>query len=62
MTEKFAAKVVSDATRAGVKFVETMAKKAWSVIDAAAEKKSPNEVISPQAVKSIQGFTPEIEG
>lgn len=62
MTEKVTAKVVSDVTRTGARFVEAMAKKAWSVIDAASEKKSPNEVMSQRGVKSVQGFNPEIEG
>jgi len=30
-------------------------KKAWSILDAASEKKLPGDVLSPQAVKAIQG-------
>jgi len=47
-----AAVKTADATRRGV---ETLIKKAWSVMDAVSEKRRPTEYLSGRAVQSIRG-------
>ena len=37
---------------------EGLSKKAWSIADAASEKKTPGDFLSPQAINSIQGNKP----
>jgi hypothetical protein len=54
-TEALAFKAAKDTTRQAVGAVEAMVKKAWSVLEAAAEKQSPSEYLSPRAVSAIQG-------
>jgi hypothetical protein len=39
----------------GARLVETSMKKAWSILEAAAEKQSPSQYLSPKAVNAIQG-------
>ena len=53
--ETTAVKVAHDTTRNAVKLAEAGLKKAWSIMEAAAEKKSPSEYLSQRAVRSIQG-------
>ena len=53
--ETAAVKATVDTTRTAVKTAETAIKKAWSILDAATEKKTPSETLSPQAIKAIQG-------
>lgn len=48
-------KATTDAVRTGTKIVESTIKKAWSVLDAASEKKPPSEVLSQKAVRAVQG-------
>ena len=48
-------KDVANAGRQAVRTVEKLAHKAWSIMDAAAEKSRPTDYLSQQAVKSIQG-------
>jgi len=48
-------KTVREAISTSAKLVETSIKKAWSVLDAASEKKPPSEVLSQKAVRAIQG-------
>lgn len=48
-------KVVTDAVTTAAKLAEAAIKKAWSLMDAATEKKPPTEVLTPNAVKAIQG-------
>ena len=55
MSDDAIAKGATDAIRAGTKIVEGTLKKAWSILDAASEKKQPSEVLNPKAVKAIQG-------
>lgn len=42
-------------TKGAARMTEKLVKKAWSIADAAAEKKPPSEYLSPKAIKSIQG-------
>ncbi|MCU0484562.1 MAG: hypothetical protein MUC85_00495 [Anaerolineales bacterium] len=39
------------------KVVETGMQKAWSILDAASEKRAPGEYLSQKAVNAIQGKT-----
>jgi hypothetical protein len=48
-------KTVSDATRTTVKVADALIKKAWSVLEAASEKKEPKEYLTSQAIRNIQG-------
>lgn len=55
MSEKIAvdaAVKTADATRRGL---ETLVRKAWSIMDAASEKQMPSEYLTERAVRSIQG-------
>jgi hypothetical protein len=49
---------VADAAKTATKVAETGLKKTWSILDAAGEKKTPSEMISPKAINSIQGKIP----
>lgn len=48
-------KILMDTTKVVAKAVEIGIKKAWSILDAASEKKAPSEYLSQRAIKSIQG-------
>lgn len=48
-------KTVTDAAMTAAKVVETGLKKAWSILDAASEKKAPSEYLSTKAIGAIQG-------
>ncbi len=48
-------KTASDAANQGARLVDTAIKKFWSILDAAEEKKSPSEYLSPKGIDSIQG-------
>ena len=50
-----AVKATTDVVRTGTKIAEAGIKKAWSILDAASEKKPPSEVLSQKAVRAIQG-------
>ena len=55
MSEKLIADTAiktADATR---RRLETMVRKAWSIMDAASEKRRPTEYLSGQGVRSMQG-------
>ena len=49
--EKTTAKVITETA----KLAEAALKKAWSIMDAAAEKKSPSEYLRQTAIKAMQG-------
>jgi len=49
------AKFVADAAIRAVQMGEAAMRKAWSLMEAATEKKRPSEVLSPAAVRRIQG-------
>ena len=51
MIIKEAADVAKKSAKEGVNLV----KKAWSIMEAASEKKSPQEYLSPKAIRNIQG-------
>ena len=53
MEETAIAKAAVDTT---TKLAETAIKKAWSILDAASEKKPPSEYLSQNAIKAIQGY------
>jgi hypothetical protein len=55
MAIETAAKVTTDIVEKTAKVAETAMKKAWSIMEAAAEKKSPSEYLGQRSVKSIQG-------
>lgn len=49
--------VATDVVKTTVKVAEAAVKKAWSIIDAASQKHTPSEYLSPQAIQSMQGKT-----
>jgi DNA polymerase III gamma/tau subunit len=49
-------KVVNDALAKAARVVEGSLKKAWSILDAASDKKRPSEHLTQDAVKAIQGW------
>jgi len=51
------ASAVTDEAGTVFKLVESAAKKAWSVLDAASQKKTPTEYLSQKAIQSMQGKT-----
>lgn len=51
--EKFATEAVDKTKR----IVEAGIRKAWSILDAASEKRPPSEYLSQQAVRAIQGIS-----
>ncbi len=58
MPEDMAVRAVVDTAQQGIKFAETAVRKAWSILDAVSEKKTPSEYLSQQAVNAIQGLDP----
>lgn len=52
-----ATKTITETARTGTKIAEAGVKKAWSILDAASEKKPPSEVLSQKAVRAVQGTT-----
>ena len=48
-------KTVTDVALTTAKVVEAGLKKAWSILDAASEKKAPSEYLSKKAIGAIQG-------
>jgi hypothetical protein len=48
-------KAVTDVVNQTMKVADTAIKKAWSIMEAATEKRSPSEYLSQKAVNSIQG-------
>ncbi len=57
MTLKSIARDSTKGLEKGARLVEAGIKKAWSVLEAAAEKQSPSEYLSPKAIHSMQGKT-----
>lgn len=45
----------TDVTKKAVQVVDSGIKKAWSILDAASEKKQPSEMLSQNAIRAIQG-------
>ena len=50
-------KITKDTAEKGAHMVEAGIKKAWSILEAATEKQSPSEYLSPKAIYSMQGKT-----
>lgn len=48
-------KTTKDVTTKGLNMIETGIKKAWSILDAASEKKGASEVLGKNGINSIQG-------
>jgi hypothetical protein len=55
MPEKLIADATVKTAQAAEKGLERFIKKAWSIMDAASEKKTPSQYLSDRAVRSIQG-------
>ena len=55
MSEKLVADATVETAQVAQKGVEGLVRKAWSVMEAASEKKAPSQYLSDQAVRSIQG-------
>ena len=55
MSEKLVVDAAVKTARVAERGAEALVKKAWSVMDAAAEKQKPSEYLSQRAVRSIQG-------
>lgn len=53
--ESFALNTAKDVTQKAIGVVDSMMKKAWSILDAASEKKPPSEILKPKAINAIQG-------
>ena len=49
------ARAASDTAKTTVSTIENIAKKLWSLVDAASEKQKPSEYLSQKAIHSIQG-------
>jgi hypothetical protein len=50
-----AVKAAADVSQTTIRIIEGTIKKAWSILDAASEKKPPSEMLSPKAITAIQG-------
>jgi hypothetical protein len=50
-----AVKAAADVSQTTIRIIEGTIKKAWSILDAASEKKPPSEMLSPKAIRAIQG-------
>lgn len=48
-------KLVMDVAIKSIQAVDSVMRKAWSVLDAAAPKETPAQSLSPKAIASIQG-------
>ncbi len=48
-------KTTTDAATKSVRLVDAAMKKFWSILDAAEQKKSPSEYLTPKGIGSIQG-------
>ena len=55
MSEKLVVDATAKTARTAERGVEAFVKKAWSIMDAAAEKNKPSEYLRPEAIRSIQG-------
>lgn len=55
--ENKAIDTAKDVSQKGLKTADSTIKKAWSILDAASEKKPPSEYLSKRAISSIQGET-----
>jgi hypothetical protein len=53
--ESTVVKATKEAANMGTRVVETAVKKAWSIMDAASDKRSPSEILSKNAIQAIQG-------
>lgn len=55
MTEKFVTDATVKTAQTAEKGLESLVKKAWTIMDAAAEKETPSQYLRDQAIRSIQG-------
>ena len=52
-----AVKGTKDVASQGIRITDGLMKKAWSILDAAVEKKAPTEILNQKAIQNIQGIT-----
>jgi hypothetical protein len=55
VSEKLVTDEATETATAVEKGLEALVKKAWSVLDAASEKKQPTQYLGDQAIRSIRG-------
>jgi len=55
MSAEIIAKEAADGAKTAVREGTNFIKKAWSLMDAASEKRPPADYLSPKAIQSIQG-------
>jgi hypothetical protein len=55
MTSETAIREATNVAKTGVRESINLVKKAWSIMDAASEKKSPSDYLSSQTIRNIQG-------
>ena len=55
MPEKLIINTAREMVRETARLAEATIKKAWSIMDAAAEKTRPSQYLSEKAIKAIQG-------
>ena len=53
--ESIVAKATKDTVDKSTRVIETSVKKAWSIMDAAVEKKAPSEQLNKRAMSAVQG-------
>lgn len=55
MSEKLIADATTETARVAEKGMESLVRKAWSVMEAASEKRAPSQYLTERAVSSIRG-------
>lgn len=55
MSEKLMTDVAMKTAQASEKGAESLVRKAWSIMEAASEKKAPSQYLTDRAVRSIRG-------
>ena len=51
--------IATDVVKTSAKLTETVLTKIWTVVEAASEKKSPSEYLSPKGIQAMQGKAPK---
>lgn len=55
--ETAAVKGTRDVASKGIRITDGIMKKAWSILEAAVEKKPASEILNQKAIRSVQGKT-----
>jgi hypothetical protein len=55
MSAEAVVKSTTDVAKTTTRLVDASVRKAWSILEAASEKKSPSEYLSQNAMRAIQG-------